>query len=236
MKDIFISSLVYLKAGLLALKYQKLLGEDFETNFDITRELCQKVLEIAEIEVESFGMNNIHEKDALMIASNHNNFMDALVILANSSRPISFVAKSEAFSYPFAKHFLTAIDCISLNRKEMDAKKIMATQEKIANYLRNDRSLLIFPEGGTVKTDDIGEFKAASLRAPKQVDSYILPTYIEGTNYIFKNGSKFLLNSGMKKVILMYGNPFKPSELGLKMTRDIALYTRNQVLELKMNK
>jgi len=228
------SSYVFLRIGLLALKYQKLLGNDFEENFFVTKGLCQKVLEIAEIELECFGADNVPHKDSLMIFSNHKSFIDPLVIIATINRPTTFVSKSEAFSYLFAKRYLEALNCISIDRfrnQRIDKEKIMATQREITRYLEKNNSLLIFPEGGTVKTEEIEKFKAASFRAPKEVNSYILPTYIEGTDKVFKKG--FILSSEMKKVRIVYGEPFKPSELDVKNTKDIAIYTQEQVLRLK---
>ena len=233
MKDIYNSSRLYLKALLLALKYQKLLGEDFEANFLLTKEICQKVLEIAGIEVESFNEDNVPVDKSVMLYANHKNILDPLFILATINRSTSFVAKSSLFKYPIVKDFLTAIDCISLNRKETDAKKIIATQKEIISHLKYDRSLLIFPEGRRVGEDEIAKFKDASFRAPKQVDSYILPTYIDGTNHIFKKKTKLVFSPGLKKVTIIYGEPFKARELGFKNTKDISEYTQEQVLKLK---
>ncbi|HOO31520.1 MAG TPA: lysophospholipid acyltransferase family protein [Thermotogota bacterium] len=82
-------------------------------------------------------------KPPYLLLSNHSQNVDPFFILAETSKPVSFVINNAAFQNPVIGLVLRWIDSIPTQKSSKDAKTVM----RIFHWIKDGRIVGIFPEG-----------------------------------------------------------------------------------------
>ena len=109
-------------------------------------------------------LSSMREKS--LIISNHLSFMDPLLLIANSEKPVTFIAKKETFKMPFVKRVAKAIEVFPLDRENLMSQ--LSEIKKVVTYLKdpNKPSVIVYIEGTRNKTPEKGclDFHAGTLK------------------------------------------------------------------------
>lgn len=134
------------------------------------------------------GSEFIPKNGRIIIAGNHKNNLDCMMLLISTKRCVHFLAKDELFKGKMG-WFFKAIGLIPVNRKTKDGK---ALKEAIG-YLENDKVIGIFPEGTHNKSNDvILPFKIGAVKMSNDADSQIVPFVIKGEYKKFRKGVRII--------------------------------------------
>ena len=136
--------------------------------------------------IEIINNDIIPQKGRCILAGNHTNNLDALLLISTTKRTIRFMAKKEIHKGILNPLFISA-GTISVDRsiKDEDAKK------KAIEALKNDELILIFPEGTINRTfDTIMPFKYGTVSFSNKTSSPIIPFVIRGKYKPFKKSIK----------------------------------------------
>lgn len=207
------------------------LNEDFDNNYKICRDISSRVIEQAGLDFSVYGQENIPNEGSVLIASNHRNFFDIIVLLASIERAMSFVVAQELYSYPFLKDYIESINCVSVDRNTTDSTLLKKQLTDMKNGL-NSGGLILFPEGQcNYEEDYVREFKKGGFVAARSCNSTIVPTYINVEN-VTRLGRWVVPRD---KVTVTFGKSFTLADIpGKKPNSErLAEFTRDKVLELK---
>jgi 1-acyl-sn-glycerol-3-phosphate acyltransferase len=185
--------------------------------YKFIRVICRflvKFLYLAEFQ----GRENIPSKGNVILAGNHTNYRDALIMIAGPDRIVHMLAKKEIFSSKLKNFFFRSMGCIPVDRKIHDEN----AKSEALDYLNNGEMIGIFPEGTTNDKDELLPFKYGAVSFAKKTNSYIVPFAITGKYKLFK-----------KSIKITYGKPYKTKNDNLDIENDIL---RNKIIELKGNK
>ncbi len=147
-----------------------------------------------------YGVDNIPRKGAVILAGNHTNNLDAVMMIGAPKRVVHMMSKKELFSNKISNCFFRSMGCISVNRGIHDE---YAKSEAI-DVLKKNEVLGIFPEGTVNKTlykDNeklILPFKYGAVSFAKKTNAYIVPFAINGKYKIFSKDLK-----------ITFGKPYK---------------------------
>ena len=169
------------------------------------------------------GKKNIKKvkKQGAIIASNHQSNLDPVVLKARVDTSCKLMAKDCLFKKKFTSWLLTKFGAYPVNRGGNDIKAVKTT----LSYLKNNKHIVIFPEGTRVDTGDLAELKNGLVMFALKTDCYIIPT-------VFRKKPKlFRFNR------LLIDIPFKFSDYdefkGVKATHDV-LEKASKLLSDKM--
>jgi len=141
------------------------------------------------------GLENIPSSGPVILAGNHTNNLDALLMLSGPNRIVHMMAKKELFNNKFKNSFFRSMGCISVDRSIHDDN---AKKEAI-DILNDNKVLGIFPEGTVNKTEDIIlPFKYGAVSFANKTDAYIVPFSITGKYKIFKKSIKITYGKAYK--------------------------------------
>jgi len=156
------------------------------------------------------GLENLKKNEKFFIASAHQSMFETFVLQAPLNFPI-FIFKKELLKIPLFGWYLKKIGSIEIIR-ETTTKKNLNFLDKIKNTIqKNNRPLLIFPQGTRVKFDDRSPFKKGVGRI---YDSLKLPCIPVALN----SGKIWPKNSFIKypgDIHVSFLDPIKP---GLEKT------------------
>lgn len=132
------------------------------------------------------GKDYIPENGRVILAGNHTNYFDCLLVGCATKRCVHYLAKDELMKGPL-KYIFKGMGIIPVNRRQKD-KAALETAEMI---LRDEKLIGIFPEGTINRTDDIiMPFKFGAVKMARDTDTPIVPFVISGKYKPFKKSVK----------------------------------------------
>ena len=149
-----------------------------EVRYKKVRKLIVKIVETMKIDVKVNGLDFLRNQEGSFLGiSNHRNFFDPLFYMYLSEKPVSFIAKKEAFKIPFVSRVMKAVDAFSIDRDDVmnQFRLFRAVADRLS---KNDLSYFIFAEG-------------TRMRDPNQIhtlpfkDGSIKPAYWAHKDIIF---------------------------------------------------
>ncbi len=110
------------------------------------------------------GDENIPVQGAAVLACNHVSFIDPLLLMAASPRPIYFVMDHRIFRMPVLGWLFRLARAIPIAPRAEDPAAYEAAFEAAARVLRNGDLLAIFPEGGITRDGELQPFKGGIMK------------------------------------------------------------------------
>ncbi|QCP50064.1 MFS transporter [Trinickia violacea] len=122
----------------------------------------------------------IPETGAAVLVCNHVSFVDAVVIMAESPRPIRFVMDHRIFRTPFIGWLFRHAKTIPIAPAHEDAAMLERAYDACAAALAEGDLVCIFPEGKLTKTGDINPFKHGVSEIIRRTPAPVVPMALRG--------------------------------------------------------
>ena len=152
------------------------------------------------------GLDNLlHESKPCTFVSNHASYLDAYVLTAVLSRPVSFIAKAELKSRTVLSFLLKRIGTLFVER--FDQQKGLADARIVSEKGAAGRSFLFFPEGTIMRMPGLLPFRMGALETAVRVGIPVVPVVIRGTRSILRADSWFPRHGSISVTI---GKPIYP--------------------------
>jgi len=146
------------------------------------------------------GLENIDPSKTYVIVVNHQSLAD-IIIIYQTHMYFKWVAKKELLKLPFIGGLLRVNDHVLLSREEHGS--IKKVYQKAAEWLKNDVSMLFFPEGTRSDTDDMSEFKNGAFKLAIKEAKPILPVFISGTREAIPKGGWIFKTKASGRLVVL---------------------------------
>ncbi len=110
------------------------------------------------------GDHHLPTQGAAVLTCNHVSFIDPVLLMAASPRPIYFVMDHRIFKMPVLGWFFKLVKAIPIAPRAEDPAMYEAAFEAAAKVLRDGDLLAIFPEGGITKDGELQPFKGGIMK------------------------------------------------------------------------
>jgi 1-acyl-sn-glycerol-3-phosphate acyltransferase len=110
------------------------------------------------------GDENIPTQGAAILVCNHVSFVDAVLLMAASPRPIRFIMDHNIFKVPVLGWLFRLGKAIPIAPRAQDPKAYEAAFDAAAKVLKDGDLLCIFPEGGITRDGSLQEFKGGIMK------------------------------------------------------------------------
>ncbi len=110
------------------------------------------------------GDQNIPTEGAAILVCNHVSFIDAVVLMAASPRPIRFIMDHRIFAVPVLGWLFKLAKAIPIAPQREDAAAYENAFAQARAVLADGELLAIFPEGGITSDGSLGEFKGGVMK------------------------------------------------------------------------
>lgn len=138
------------------------------------------------------GLENIPKEGRIILAGNHTNIFDCLLLISSTKRSIHFLAKDELWK-GMKKILFSNLGLIPVNRRQKDHNAL----ESAYSYLREEQLIGIFPEG-TIGKKGILPFKMGAVKMASVTNTKIVPFAITGKYKFFSNNLKIVFGKSIK--------------------------------------
>jgi 1-acyl-sn-glycerol-3-phosphate acyltransferase len=134
------------------------------------------------------GLENIPQTGGVIIASNHQTYLDPIWMGLPVKREIRYLAWSESFSWPVIGKIIVLLGAWPIQIKKADRTAIRRSRQ----WLKGGGAVVIFPEGGRCLPDgQLLRFEAGAARMALEANTPILPITIRGGHRVWPKGYRF---------------------------------------------
>src|ERR1043166_7920211 len=166
--------------------------------------------------IEFRGVENVPEHGGVIIAANHQTYIDPFWLSIPIKRPTRYLAWSDAFNWPVVGRCLNWFGAWPIALERSDPAAIRRSLQ----WLRDGGAVVIFPEGARATvTGSLERFKAGAVRLALEAQVPILPVTIKGGNHVWPRGWRF---PRMGKVVITYHPLINPEQCANEETRACA--------------
>ena len=135
---------------------------------------------------EVVGVENIPKKGRVVLAGNHTEWLDPVMIVGVQKRQVHFLAKHTLFHFPM-NWIVKGMGCVPVNRTIHDKNAL----HNMDDFLEKEMCIGIFPEGTINRTEEsLLPFKIGAVKACHDTKTPLVPFVITGKYKAFKKGLK----------------------------------------------
>jgi len=164
----------------------------------------------------SSGRQNIPGAGAVLYVSNHQSFLDPIIVGLATNQPFFALARKTLFKNTFFSWFIRSLSAIPVDQESVGDKGAMRACLEV---LANGQRLLIFPEGARTTDGATQPFAPGTLLLIRRSKPTVVPVALEGAFEAWPRDGKLRKTGRIRCVI---GEPIEAEAL-LAMENDAAL-------------
>ncbi len=175
--------------------------------------------------IRVIGRDNILEKGGALFVSNHMSFVDVLLLIASTDRPLRFVMFKGIYDLPVIKPFARMMGAIPISA-EFRPRDMIRSLRTASEAIRSGEIVCIFAEGQITRTGQLLPFRRGMERIMKGVDAPIIPVNLHGVwGSIFSfERNRFLWKVPHRipyPVTVSFGKPMAPTSSAFDVRRAV---------------
>ncbi len=147
-------------------------------------EFCQscarwffRVLLLLVYQVRVHGLKNYPQRDGFLICSNHQSYLDPIVVGVVCPRPINYLGRRTLFRFKPLGWFLRWNDTIPI---DLERSGLGGIKEALRR-LKRQESVLLFPEGTRSRDGKLQELKPGFCALARRTKAALLPICFDGS-------------------------------------------------------
>ncbi len=170
------------------------------------------------------GLENFPESGSTLICSNHQSFLDPVVIGVASPQPLNYLARQTLFEIAPLRMFLTLNDAIPIDRESIG----LAGVKESLKRLKRGEMLVMFPEGTRSDDGELLPFKPGFELLARRTKSRILPIALDGCYQAFPRDAKL---PKLGEIRVVFGKPIEFDEYKDWSPEDLQAFLEARVAE-----
>ena len=123
-----------------------------------------------------YGKENVPDKGALILASNHQSYLDPLFCGVSLKRHLHFLARDSLFANRFFGWLISSVNTIPVRRGEADLSAI----KNVIGKLKEGKGLCLFPEATRTSDGKIAALKPGFGLLCRRGEASVVPVIIDG--------------------------------------------------------
>lgn len=157
-------------------------------------------------DLKVYGAHRVPPEGGVLIISNHQSYLDPVLLGVRLQRPLSYLAKSELFGN---RAFAWLIRSLGAFPVKQGAGDVGAMKETIAR-LQEGRALNIFPEGSRTETGELLPIEKGVGLVIRKAKVPVVPAVIDGSYGAWPKGRKIFRPHPIR---ILYGHPLDLSSM-----------------------
>lgn len=188
--------------------------------------------------IEFRGTENIPQnlEGGLLIASNHQTYIDPVWVTLPVKRKFRYLAWDEIFNWFLIGKLIRYLGAFPVKTVRFDSGGRFEAMRKALKFLREGATLVVFPEGEREFADgELLPFRTGAARIAMEAGAPILPVTVRGGNKIWAQGMKYPRLGKIEIIyhpLLKIPKPLKKEDLRghlEKMTAELAEIIRSKI-------
>ena len=206
-----------------------LLNRSGRLSWPLTRAWAWTILLTGGVErIRPIGFEQLDRPGPAIVMSNHESFLDPVVMMALSRTPLRFMARHNLFYLPLFGWAMWANGHIPVRRGSPDSAQ--QSLRKAGKSLADDGKVVIYPEGSRASSTDMLPLKKGGILLAIRTGTPIIPVGIAGTRSVCPRGWHW---AGRNRVAAIVGRPIRTTGYTNSTAGELASGVRQRILELR---
>jgi len=136
--------------------------------------------------------HNLPESGGALLAPNHVSWIDGLLLIAVSPRPIRIIITEDLITNRWTRGLAQIMGAIPIRRRS--PKAAFSAIETARQALNNGELVCVFPEGGITGSGQLQTFRPSTLEIVRGTSAAVIPVYLDelwGSIFTFRRGRFF---------------------------------------------
>jgi 1-acyl-sn-glycerol-3-phosphate acyltransferase len=144
--------------------------------FKLAQGLC-RIATSCFFDLKVWGLHHVPRRGGMLIVSNHQSYLDPVLIGVRLPRSLSYMAKSELFTHPSFAWLIRSLGAFPVRQGSGD---VGAMKESIAR-VQAGHALNIFPEGSRSEDGEIAAIEKGAALVVRRAKVPVVPAAIHGS-------------------------------------------------------
>src|SRR5437764_1926817 len=154
--------------------------------FKSAQAIC-RVFTSVYFDLKVWGIEHVPRTGGVLLVSNHQSFLDPILLGVRLPRSLSYMARSELFGVnPVFTWLIRALGAFPVRQTGSAAGAIKEAVER----LQEGRALNIYPEGSRTETGEIGPMEKGVALVIRKAKVPVVPVAIDGSYEAWTKGTK----------------------------------------------
>ncbi|HEY8751376.1 MAG TPA: lysophospholipid acyltransferase family protein [Tepidisphaeraceae bacterium] len=151
-------------------------------------------------DLKVYGSHRFPREGGVLLVSNHQSYLDPLLLGVRLPRTLSYMAKASLFKIaPFA-WFIRSLGAFPVRQGEGDIRALKEAIERA----QDGHALMIFPEGSRTENGELLPIEPGIALVIRKAKVPVVPAVIDGSSDAWPHGRKFFR---AKPIRILYGKP-----------------------------
>lgn len=157
-----------------------------------------------------YGRENVPEKGAFLLVSNHQSYLDPVLCGVGLKRSLNFLARDSLFGNRFFSWLISSLNAIPVRPDKAD----LSAMRMVIGRLKQGDAVCLFPEATRTCDGKITSFKGGFGFLARRGEAAIVPVVIDGAFECWPRHKKIFSPGG--RIVVSYGKAI-PAEQAKKM-------------------
>jgi 1-acyl-sn-glycerol-3-phosphate acyltransferase len=176
---------------------------------------CCKVLCNLFFRVHVYEKENVPDKGAFVLVSNHQSYLDPVFCGIPLKRPLYFLARDSLWKNRFFGRLISSVNTIPVRQGKAD----LSAMRKVIGKLKEGRGVCLFPEGTRTSDGKIVPFKPGFGLLCRRGKAAVVPVVIDGAFECWPRHKK-IFSPG--RIEVSYGKAIPAGEVANMSDRELA--------------
>jgi 1-acyl-sn-glycerol-3-phosphate acyltransferase len=178
-------------------------------------------------DLKVYGIGHVPREGGVLIVSNHQSYLDPVLLAVKLPRPLNFFAKSELFENHYFGWLIRSLGAFPVRQGEGDVGAVKETIRR----LQEGNALNVYPEGTRTLSGEIESMQPGIGLIVRRAGVAVVPAVIEGSFAAWPKGSAI---PHAHPIRVMYGPPMHLAEMkAAQVVRQIDTTLRGMLAELR---
>jgi 1-acyl-sn-glycerol-3-phosphate acyltransferase len=137
-------------------------------------------------DLKCYGSEHVPLEGGVLLVSNHQSYLDPVLLAVKLNRPMSYLARSELFEKPAFAWLIRSLNAFPLRRGKGDKAAI----EETIRRLQQGHLLALFAEGTRTEDGNIGPIQRGVALVVRRAAVPIVPVVLDGSFQAWPKGEK----------------------------------------------
>jgi 1-acyl-sn-glycerol-3-phosphate acyltransferase len=172
-------------------------------------------------QLRAYGQARVPATGGVVIASNHQSYLDPPLLAAPLGRMTSFVARDTLFRNPVFGRLIRALNAFPVRRATADRRAV----DEAIRRLKSGWAVILFPEATRTRDGGLGAFKPGVAMIAARAGVPIVPTAILGADAAWPRHGRVRC----RPVRIRYGEPISVEAQARLGRREVTALLRRRI-------
>ena len=162
-----------------------------------------------------YGRENVPQKGPVILASNHQSYLDPVFCGVGLRRHLVYVARDTLFRWRLFAFLIHSLNAIPIGRDKAD----IAAMRAIIARLHEGAAVCLYPEGTRTRDGRIIPVKAGFGLLCRRAKAVVVPVLIDGGFETWPRHRRFLRPGA---IMVHFGEPLSPAQIETMSNEELA--------------